>query len=57
MSKQLRVSNITQATRIDYYNVINSGRINTLNINNINGSIYVAGIAWILPYDNRPLKW
>lgn len=45
----LKVSNITQATKVDYYNVINSGDINVLRINN-KADLYVAGITWILPY-------
>ena len=41
---------------MDYYNVINSGQVNVLNINNTNESIYVSGITWLLSYDNRPFE-
>lgn len=54
VEKLLKVSNITQATRVDYQNVINSGDIKVLRLNNKNDSIYVSGIAWILPYVSRP---
>lgn len=50
---KLKVSNITQATRIDYYNVTNSGDVSVLRIKNTSDSIYVAGVAWILAFDNR----
>lgn len=54
VTKLLKVSNITQATRVDYQNVMNSGNINVLRLSNTNASIYVSGVAWILAYDNRP---
>lgn len=49
----LKVSNITQANKIDYFNVTNSGDIKVLRINNTNDSIYVAGITWILAHISR----
>lgn len=53
---KLKVSNITQATRVDYYNVTNAGNVYLLNINNSQDDLYVAGIAWILPYASRPYQ-
>jgi len=51
INREIRISNITQATKVDYENVINSGDIKVLKINNTEDSgIYVAGISWILPY-------
>ena len=56
VSLKLKISNITQANKLDYYNVTNSGDVKVLNINNTNDSIYVSGIAWILAYINRPYQ-
>lgn len=56
VGKYLKISNITQATRIDYFNVINSGNITVINIDNVMSSIFVAGITWVLPYDQRPYQ-
>ena len=51
VNKELRIAGITLATKIDYQNVYNSGDISVLRINNSAEEIYVAGIAWILPYN------
>src|SRR5690554_2017057 len=51
--RKLKISNITQATRVDYKNVINSGDITVLRINNTNDSIYVAGVSFVLAYDGK----
>lgn len=48
----MKISNITQATKVDYKNVTNSGEINVLRIDN-QSDIFVAGITWVLPYINR----
>src|SRR5690554_469843 len=53
VNQLLKISNITQATRVDYKNVFNSGDINVLRINNTSDSIYVAGVSFVLSYDNR----
>lgn len=53
VSKKLKISNITQATQVDFINVINSGNINVLRLNNTSDAIYVAGITWVLPYINN----
>lgn len=50
----LKASNITQATKIDYQNVINLGDVEVLRLNNKNDSIYISGVAWILSYISRP---
>lgn len=49
VTRKLKISNITQAEKIDYTNVINSGNIYVFNLNNTTDAIYVAGISWILP--------
>jgi hypothetical protein len=49
----MKISNITQATKINYKNVTNSGDIKVLKIRNNNDSVYVAGITWVLPYINK----
>lgn len=54
INAQLRISNITQATKVDYENVINSGDIKLSNFGSTGGDIFVAGITWILSYVNGP---
>lgn len=47
---ELRISGITQAAKIKYKNVYQSGNITVINFTQ-QKSVYVAGIAWILPYN------
>lgn len=59
VNKELRIAGITLATKINYTNVYNSGDITVIRLNNANEEIYVAGIAWILPFNtttNTPYK-
>lgn len=54
VSRELRVSNITQNYNTNYDNVINSGNIYILRLEQLS-DVYVSGLTWILPYDNQSL--
>jgi len=52
----VRVAGITQSHNVDYENVYMSGDIKLININQT-ADLYVAGIAWILPFSNNTANY